>query len=113
MWLYLFLFLYGFLYTLIPSLSLPLRSLPTLTPDPFLLSFPPSVLYCNVLYRTVRAVGCTQCIMVGDPQQLPAVIFSDTAKRAGYGTSLFERLSLAGHSSVMLNKQYRMDPIIR
>lgn len=28
--------------------------------------------------------GCSQCIMVGDPLQLPATIFSDRARRAGY-----------------------------
>ena len=50
--------------------------------------------------------------MVGDPMQLSAIIFSDKAKKAGYGTSLFERLSCTGHTSVMLDTQYRMDPII-
>ena len=56
--------------------------------------------------------GCSQCIMVGDPMQLSALIFSDRAKKAGYGTSLFERLSKAGNGSLLLNVQYRMDPII-
>ena len=56
--------------------------------------------------------GCSQCIMVGDPMQLSAVIFSDKAKKSGYGTSLFERLSKTGNDSLLLNVQYRMDPSI-
>lgn len=37
---------------------------------------------------------------MGDPQQLPATLFSDRAKRAGYGRSLFERLAMVGHPTV-------------
>lgn len=54
--------------------------------------------------------GCRQCIMVGDPQQLPATIFSESAKRKGYGRSLFERLMLTGQPSILLDVQYRMAP---
>jgi superfamily I DNA and/or RNA helicase len=51
--------------------------------------------------------------MVGDHKQLSAITFSDAAKRAGYGRSLFERLIQSGLSTIMLDTQYRMDPIIR
>lgn len=56
--------------------------------------------------------GCRQCVMVGDPNQLPATIFSDRARRAGFDRSLFERLMSAGHRYVMLDTQYRMTPHI-
>jgi hypothetical protein len=51
--------------------------------------------------------------MVGDQNQLPATIFSDKAKRAGYDRSLFERLVQAGYPNIMLDTQYRMNPLIR
>jgi hypothetical protein len=35
--------------------------------------------------------NCTKCVLVGDPQQLPATILSDTAKRFNYDQSLFQR----------------------
>ena len=51
--------------------------------------------------------------MVGDQKQLSSIVFSDKAKRAGYGQSLFGRLTITGQSSIMLDTQYRMDPLIR
>lgn len=54
--------------------------------------------------------GCKQCVLVGDPYQLPPTIFSDRAKTRGYGRSLFERLLDTGHPKVLLNTQYRMLP---
>ncbi len=56
--------------------------------------------------------GCEKCIMVGDPKQLPATIFSDTSKAAGYDRSLFERLMQLDHPCILLDTQYRMCPII-
>lgn len=56
--------------------------------------------------------GCKKCIMVGDPKQLPATIFSDNARKQGYDRSLFERLVGAGFKSIMLDTQYRMVPEI-
>lgn len=49
-------------------------------------------------------------VMVGDPAQLPATIFSHEAKRANYGQSLFQRLQRGGHPKMMLDTQYRMHP---
>ena len=49
-------------------------------------------------------------VLVGDPQQLPAVVKSASAKRAGFDMSLMERLQLTGqHETMMLKQQYRMD----
>ena len=52
-------------------------------------------------------------VLVGDPQQLPATILSQRAKRGGLGRSLFERLQQAGHPTLVLRTQYRMHPAIR
>ncbi len=35
-------------------------------------------------------------VMVGDPCQLPATVFSNTARRCNYGQSLFQRLHISG-----------------
>lgn len=52
-------------------------------------------------------------VLVGDPQQLPAVVKSAAAKRARFDLSLMERLELSGSvRSHMLKEQYRMDPEI-
>ena len=56
--------------------------------------------------------GCHRCIMVGDPKQLPATVFSEEARKQGYDRSLFERLISTGHPYTMLNTQYRMNPCI-
>lgn len=37
-------------------------------------------------------MGCQRMVLVGDPKQLPATVFSATAERFGYGKSLFQRL---------------------
>jgi len=49
-------------------------------------------------------------VLIGDPQQLPATTFSDTAVKANYNRSLFERLMVSGVPVHMLNEQYRMLP---
>ncbi|KAL8483086.1 hypothetical protein ACS0TY_025947 [Phlomoides rotata] len=51
-------------------------------------------------------------ILVGDEKQLPATISSKLSEDAGFGRSLFERLSSLGHSKHLLNVQYRMHPEI-
>lgn len=56
--------------------------------------------------------GCRRCILVGDPQQLPATIFADHIREVGYDRSLFERLTQSGHPMLMLDTQYRMLPLI-
>ncbi|KAG8460173.1 hypothetical protein KFE25_014318, partial [Diacronema lutheri] len=56
--------------------------------------------------------GCQRLILVGDPQQLPATVFSSHAVAAGYERSLFERLQGAGHRTHLLRTQYRMHPDI-
>lgn len=56
--------------------------------------------------------GCKQCIMVGDPQQLPATTFAESNKKTGFEISMFERLMKAGLPLVLLDTQYRMHPEI-
>lgn len=51
-------------------------------------------------------------VMVGDPCQLPATVFSRIAKEANYGQSLFLRLQRTGIPVCLLNIQYRMHPMI-
>jgi superfamily I DNA and/or RNA helicase len=54
-----------------------------------------------------------RCILVGDPQQLPATVISQAAVKFDYKQSLFQRLQLCGHSVEMLTIQYRMHSEIR
>lgn len=58
-------------------------------------------------------VGCSNIIMVGDPRQLPATVLSTHASRLKLDRSLFQRLQGAGVESVLLDTQYRMNPLIR
>ncbi|XP_042013425.1 uncharacterized protein LOC121761816 isoform X2 [Salvia splendens] len=51
-------------------------------------------------------------ILVGDEIQLPATVSSKLSEEAGFGRSLFERLSSMGHPKHLLNVQYRMHPSI-
>jgi senataxin len=57
-------------------------------------------------------LGSRHCVMVGDPQQLPATIFNISGKTTKYDRSLFQRLEEAGVDVYMLNEQYRMHPKI-
>ncbi len=57
-------------------------------------------------------LGSRHCVMVGDPQQLPATIFNVSGKNSKYDRSLFQRLEEAGEQVYMLNEQYRMHPKI-
>ncbi|MCJ1476050.1 DEAD-box type RNA helicase [Lambiella insularis] len=57
--------------------------------------------------------GCTKCIMVGDPKQLPPTVFSRDAARFQYEQSLFVRMQSNGPENVhLLDTQYRMHPEI-
>jgi len=47
-------------------------------------------------------------VLVGDPQQLPAVVKSAAAKRMRFDMSLIERLQVLGNKTYMLREQYRM-----
>ncbi|PON39568.1 P-loop containing nucleoside triphosphate hydrolase [Parasponia andersonii] len=56
--------------------------------------------------------GVKHAILVGDECQLPATVKSRVCEKAGFGRSLFERLSSQNHPKHLLNKQYRMHPSI-
>ncbi|XP_048135410.1 uncharacterized protein LOC115739970 isoform X2 [Rhodamnia argentea] len=56
--------------------------------------------------------GVKHLILVGDECQLPAMVESEVSSRAGFGRSLFERLSSLGYSRQLLHMQYRMNPSI-
>lgn len=56
--------------------------------------------------------SCERLILVGDPKQLAATVFSETAIRLNYDQSLFKRFQEAGHEVVILKTQYRMHRII-
>ncbi|KAG7584368.1 P-loop containing nucleoside triphosphate hydrolase [Arabidopsis suecica] len=59
------------------------------------------------------ALGAARCVLVGDPQQLPATVISKAAGTLLYSRSLFERFQLAGCPTLLLTVQYRMHPQIR
>ncbi|PON87677.1 P-loop containing nucleoside triphosphate hydrolase [Trema orientale] len=52
--------------------------------------------------------GMRHAILIGDEQQLPAMI----SEEADFGRSLFERLAILGHKKHLLNVQHRMHPLI-
>lgn len=57
--------------------------------------------------------GCTKCIMVGDPKQLPPTVLSQTAASLNYDKSLFVRMQEQfPDSAYLLDVQYRMHPDI-
>ncbi|KAK6225032.1 helicase Sen1 [Colletotrichum tabaci] len=57
--------------------------------------------------------GCTKCILVGDPKQLPPTVLSQSAARFGYDQSLFVRMQQNHPDYVhLLDRQYRMHPEI-
>ena len=57
-------------------------------------------------------LGIKQCVLVGDPQQLPATVLAKRDELGNYERSLFERLQRCGVPVVSLNVQYRMHPAI-
>lgn len=52
--------------------------------------------------------NCERLILVGDPKQLSATVFSRTAIKYNYDQSLFKRFQEAGHDVTILKTQYRM-----
>ncbi|XP_023769556.1 uncharacterized protein LOC111918117 [Lactuca sativa] len=60
----------------------------------------------------LQILGMKHAILIGDECQLPATVKSNVSSECGLGRSLFERLSLLGHSKHLLNVQYRMHPTI-
>ena len=56
--------------------------------------------------------ACRRLILVGDPSQLPATVFSERALKHRYEQSLFQRLMIGGQRVSMLTTQYRMHPSI-
>nr|DBA28895.1 TPA: hypothetical protein GDO54_009181 [Pyxicephalus adspersus] len=56
---------------------------------------------------------CEKLILVGDPKQLsPTIQGSEAAHECGLEQTLFDRLCLMGHQTVMLRTQYRCHPVI-
>ncbi|KAA8532355.1 hypothetical protein F0562_032389 [Nyssa sinensis] len=60
----------------------------------------------------LQLLGIRHAILIGDEYQLRATVTSKVSDEAGFGRSLFERLSLLGHSKHLLNIQYRMQSSI-
>ncbi|KAL8171652.1 hypothetical protein V2J09_023456 [Rumex salicifolius] len=56
--------------------------------------------------------GLQHAVLVGDQQQLPAMVQSKIAENANFGRSLFQRLTSLGKKRHLLNVQYRMHPSI-
>ena len=57
--------------------------------------------------------GCSKCILVGDPKQLPPTVLSREAARFQYEQSLFVRMQgNHPHDVHLLDTQYRMHPEI-
>ncbi|KAK8484172.1 hypothetical protein V6N13_122280 [Hibiscus sabdariffa] len=56
--------------------------------------------------------GIVHSVLIGDEWQLPAAVLSNVSSEAGFGRSLFQRLTTLGHSKQLLNIQYRMHPSI-
>ncbi|EEF38948.1 conserved hypothetical protein [Ricinus communis] len=56
--------------------------------------------------------GFKHAVLIGDNCQLAATVTSNVSARAGFGRSLFERLTSFGCSKHTLNKQYRTHPLI-
>eukprot|EP00916_Digyalum_oweni_P013463 GHVL01022106.1.p1 GENE.GHVL01022106.1~~GHVL01022106.1.p1 ORF type:complete len:641 (+),score=91.92 GHVL01022106.1:810-2732(+) len=53
-----------------------------------------------------------QIVLIGDHQQLPPTVISETATRKGLSISLFERLNNLNYPKFILQYQYRMHPQI-
>ncbi|CAM6083570.1 unnamed protein product [Calypogeia fissa] len=56
--------------------------------------------------------GVNQMLLVGDPNQLQAMVTSKISKASGYDKSLFDRLQALGHPFQILKIQHRMHPEI-
>ncbi|PIA31055.1 hypothetical protein AQUCO_05300110v1 [Aquilegia coerulea] len=60
----------------------------------------------------LQLMGIQHAFLIGDECQLPARVHSKVSNDAGFGRSLFQRMSSAGCSKHLLNMQYRMHPNI-
>ncbi|RWR84617.1 UvrD-like protein Helicase [Cinnamomum micranthum f. kanehirae] len=60
----------------------------------------------------LQLLGIRRAILIGDECQLSAMVKSKVSESAGFGISLFERLSSLGLGKDLLNMQYRMHPSI-
>ncbi|KAJ5887421.1 hypothetical protein N7495_007462 [Penicillium taxi] len=57
--------------------------------------------------------GCSKCVLVGDPKQLPPTVLSKRAEKYEFGQSLFVRMQKNHAEDVhLLDVQYRMHPDI-
>ncbi|KAK8114122.1 hypothetical protein PG999_006191 [Apiospora kogelbergensis] len=57
--------------------------------------------------------GCSKCVLVGDPKQLPPTVLNQSAARFGYDQSLFVRMQRNHKDYIhLLDTQYRMHPEI-
>lgn len=56
--------------------------------------------------------GCQQLVIVGDHKQLGPITVDPVTKRAGFQSSLFERLVKLGNTPHRLEVQYRMHPCL-
>ncbi|MCO5593983.1 hypothetical protein L7F22_048002 [Adiantum nelumboides] len=59
------------------------------------------------------SLGAARCVLIGDPQQLPATVISRAANTLQYSRSLFERFQQGGCPAMLLAVQYRMHPQVR
>ncbi|XP_064918360.1 5'-3' DNA helicase ZGRF1 isoform X9 [Columba livia] len=56
---------------------------------------------------------CEKLVLVGDPKQLPpAIQGSESVHEKGLEQTLFDRLCLMGHTTILLRTQYRCHPAI-
>lgn len=56
--------------------------------------------------------GLRHAVLIGDEQQLPALVKSEICKEVCFGRSLFQRLASQGYKKHLLSLQYRMHPAI-
>tara|TARA_Y100000385_G_scaffold168809_1_gene174825 strand:+ start:3808 stop:6117 length:2310 start_codon:yes stop_codon:yes gene_type:complete len=84
-----------------------------------------SVILCNWPFKYVLADEAAQCLepetllawrprmvkccLIGDFEQLSAIVQNQEAKEAGFGRPMMRRLDDAGYPILMLDEQYRMD----
>ena len=73
---------------------------------------PPTSLPVCSLHRLQGWPRLRALVLVGDHKQLPAPVISQRPKDCGYGRSLFERCQAMGMQLLLLDTQYRMNPLI-
>uniref|UniRef100_G3VY94 5'-3' DNA helicase ZGRF1 n=1 Tax=Sarcophilus harrisii TaxID=9305 RepID=G3VY94_SARHA len=61
----------------------------------------------------IARFNCEKLVLVGDPKQLPPTIQgSESVHDSGLEQTLFDRLCLMGHKTILLRTQYRCHPAI-